>query len=307
MKISTRKTYNTPRSSKATPPSPKVASTGKKTTQKIAKNRLSLRTLVARARKAGKMAGVACIAGLLLFIAVKAYHSEKFRVRSISIYGCQKSQAQRVDQIVRESIPERILDIDLMQLKARLKQDPWIKDVEIRRVLPSGLVIHVDERTPSVIVEMQGQWMVTDDEGILLDRYDPGYVKLDVPIFKGVSGRDIDSYRSSQTENSLRIRHALDMLVEIESGEPEQVRNISEADISEWNNLKIMLMDSTFEIWLGEKDYLKRFRAVLNSPQYEECRDNPNLIKVDVSMGNLIRFVFPENSSTGASPETEGH
>jgi hypothetical protein len=108
-------------------------------------------------------------------------------------------------------------------------------------------------------------------------------------------------------ENSQRIQHALDMLAEIESGEPEQVRRISEVDISAWNNLKIMLVDSTFEIWLGEKDYLKRFRAVLKSAQYKECRNNPNLIEVDVSTGKLIRFGFSGDGSAAGSTKEKGN
>lgn len=306
MKISTRKSYTT-RSSKPTTPTPRKAPTGKKTTQKIAKNRLSLRALFARARRYGKLTGIACIAGVLIFIGIQIYHSDKFRVQRISIYGCKMLDPQKVERIVKDSIPQRILDIDFMELKNRLKLEPWIKDVAIRRVLPSGLTIYVDERTPCVVIEMQGQLMMTDNDGILLDRYEPGYGKLDVPIFKGVAGNDIDSYRSSQMENSLRVKHALDMLAEIESGEPQLVHEISEVDISEFNNLKIMLVGDTCEIWLGEKDYLKRFRDVLKSAQYAQYKNNPDLLEVDVSLGTSISYRFAEDSSVAVPSKAEGN
>jgi len=306
MKISTRKTY-TPRTPQSAAPSPRMPASGRKPTQKVAKNRLSLRALLAHARKIGKLAGVACMALIVIFIGVQAYRSDKFRVESIAIYGYKELNPQEVEKIIRESIPETILDVDLKQLKDRLKQNPWIRSVEIRRVLPSGLTVFIDERKPSVILEMQGQLMIADRDGVLLDGYDPRYGKLDVPVFRGVSGKDIDGYGSSQTENSLRIKHALDMLAEIESGEPEHVRRISEVDISEWNNLKIMLVDDTCEIWLGEKDYLKRFRDVLNSAQYAQYKNNPELVEVDVSLGNSIRYRFAKDSSTAVSSKAEGN
>lgn len=304
MKISTRKTYST-RSSQTSAPSRRIPTNGKKSGQKVAKNRISLRALFARARKIGKLAGVACIAGIILFLGIQFYHSEKFRLRIISISGCREVDPQKVEQIVRESVPERILEIDMAQLRDRLKQHPWIRDVEIRRVLPSGLTIYVDERKPSVILEMQGRLMIADSEGILLDRYDPRYGKLDVPVFKGVSGKDIDSYRSSQTENSLRVHHALEMLSEIESGEPQHVRRISEVDISEWNNLKIMMVDNPFVISLGEKDYLKRFRSLLRSDKYEQYKNNPDLVEVDVSLGNSIIYSFAGDGAAAVRSKAE--
>lgn len=304
MKISTRRTYST-RSAQTSAPSRRISTNGKKSTQKVAKNRISLRAFFARARKIGKLAGVACIAGIILFISIQVYHSEKFRLRTISISGCREVDPQKVEQIVRESFPERVLEIDMAQLRERLKQHPWIRDVEIRRVLPSGLTIYVDERKPSVILEMQGRLMIADSEGILLDRYDPRYGKLDVPVFKGVSGKDIDSYRSSQMENSLRVHHALDMLAEIESGEPQHVRRISEVDISEWNNLKIMMVDNPFVISLGEKDYLKRFRSLLHSDKYKQYKNNPDLLEVDVSLGNSIIYSFAGDGAAAVRSKAE--
>lgn len=306
MKISTKRTYTT-RSSQSAAPSPRTPANSRKTAQKIAKNRISLRALFARARRVGKLAGVACIAIVLIFIGIRAYHSDIFRLEKISIYGCMKLDPQRVEQIIRESAPERVLDIDLKQLKVRLQQDPWIRDVELRRVLPSGLTVYIDERTPSVVLEIQGQMMIADSEGILLGGYDSSYDKLDVPVFKGVSGKDIDGYRSSQMENSLRVKHALDMLAEIKSGEPQYVPRISEVDITEWNNLKILLVDDTCEIWLGEKDYLKRFRYVLNSDIYTQFKNNPALLEVDVSLGNSIRYKFAEEDGSAASSKAEGN
>ena len=64
------------------------------------------------------------------------------------------------------------------------------------------------------------------------------------------------------------------MLSEIESGSPQETRKISEVDISDRENLKILLVDDTAEVYLGEKDYLKRFRKLMdNMKQYQELKN----------------------------------
>ncbi len=111
-----------------------------------------------------------------------------------------------------------------------------------------------------MIFELHGELMVADDEGTLLGQYDPRFGKLDVPVFKGVLGEDAESYRLYKEENAVRIRQGLVMLSQIESGLPHATQKISEVDISDPENLKILLVDDTAEVYLGEKDYLKRFQ-----------------------------------------------
>ena len=152
------------------------------------------------------------------------------------------------------------------------------------------------------IKEINGQLMIADDEGILLDTYTPKYGKLDVPVFKGIVGRNPESYRQYQEENTARIRHALNMLSEIESGSPDYTKMISEVDISDRNNLKIMLVDNTAEIYLGKKDYLNRFRALLVSDQYQKYKSqNMNIPVVDLRFDDQIIFRGIRNVSGSPS------
>jgi len=139
-------------------------------------------------------------------VLVFAYTSNQFSLRTITFYGCKQLDARSLESIIRHEFPENVLRINLKQLRNRLEQETWVESVEVSRVLPSDLVLYVEERIPSVILEMSGELMLADSNGILLDRYDPKYGKLDVPVFKGVLGEDFESYRLYQEENSRRIR-----------------------------------------------------------------------------------------------------
>jgi cell division septal protein FtsQ len=221
-----------------------------------------------------------------------AYSSHQLDVRTITYYGCRHLDPQVLERIIRQDFPANVLRIDLQELRARLEQETWVRSVELRRVLPSDLVIRVEERIPSVILEMDGDLMLADDNGILLDKYDIKYGKLDVPVFKGTLGNNIQEYRASQQENSERIAIALKFLSDLDSESPLYTKNISEVDISDKNNLKLLLVDDTAEIILGEKDYLKRFKTLLsNLDQYQELKTQySDIASVDLRFDGQIVY-----------------
>ncbi len=273
----------------------------KKASRKIGKNRLTGRRVLSTLRTGGKIGGILLISAMILYACIRIYNSETFHLDDVIIYGCKEAESAKLEQVVRDNVPGNILQVELSLLQKQLEQARWIRHVEIRRVLPSSLVLHVEERVPSVILEMSGRLMIADDDGILLDAYAPRYGKLDVPVFKGIVGKDPESYRQYQQENTERIRHALNMLSEIESGSPDYAKKISEVDISDRNNLKIMLVDNTAEIYLGKEDYLNRFRALLESDQYQKFKNQYlNIPVVDLRFDRQI--IFRGINSVSGSP-----
>lgn len=263
----------------------------KKAANKLGKSQIAGRRLAAALRTVGKLGAFVLLVGCLFSVFLYAYTSDKFNIQTITFYGCKEANPDQLETVVRKNFPANILRIDLRQVKHRLEREPWVKRVEIRRILPSDLIIYVQERVPSVILEFRSELMLADSDGIMLDRYDPKYGQLDVPVFKGVLGEDADSYRLQQEENSARIRKGLQMLAEIDAALPQQTRRISEVDISDRNNLKLLLVDDTAEVHLGGKDYEKRFRALIeNMKQYEELKNQYTEIEsIDLRFdGNII-------------------
>jgi cell division septal protein FtsQ len=292
-------------SARIIPPPDTRRSSHKKATNKLGKGHIAGRRLAAALKMIGKLGAFVLLVAFLLSVFVYAYTSDKFNIRTITVYGCKEANPERLESIVRKNFPANILRVDLRRLKTRLEREPWVKRVQIRRVLPSDLIIYVQERSPSVILEFRSELMLADSDGVMLDRYDPKYGHLDVPVFKGVLGEDADSYRLYQEENSARIREGLHMLSEIESGFPRETRKISEVDISDPKNLKLMLVDDTAEVFLGGKDYQKRFRALIeNMGQYRELKDQYTEIEsIDLRFdGNII--YRPKRSGAGNKSKT---
>ncbi len=249
----------------------------RKTTQQVRKSNSSVRFLVTGLQLLCKLAVLVLVVTFLVSIVVYAYTSDKFVLKNVKFVGCTHGDPGALESAIRKEFPAHILRIDLKRLRARLEQEVWIQKAEIRRVLPSDLVIYVRERVPSVILEIQGELMLADEEGVLLDRYDPRYGKLDVPVFKGVLGDSAENYRLYQEENSERVRLGVRMLAELESGSSAFTRNISEVDLSDKNDARVILVDDPAEILMGDRDFLKKFRTLMaNMSQYQEVKSRYN-------------------------------
>lgn len=240
----------------------------------------------------GKVGLFLLIPVLLFSICNYAYTSGIFNLRDVTVHGCKEVNPAQVEEIIRQEFPQNILRIDLRELKKRLEKVTWIKHVEIRRILPSDMIIDVQERIPSVILEMNNELMIADTEGIVLDRYAPRFGKLDVPVFRGIMGEDVETYQLYQDENTARINQGLVMLKEIESGSPGYTKYISEVDISDRKNLKIMLVDDTAEVQMGEKDYLNRFLVLMKyRDQYRELKNqNNDIASIDMRFEGQIVY-----------------
>jgi cell division septal protein FtsQ len=272
MEIKTNRSRETMHA-RVVPPPDRARRARKKTIRKLGKNHIAGRRFVSALKAMGKTGAFLLMIVFMLSVFVYAYTSEKFNLRHVTFYGCKELDQQALEKIIRRNFPANILRIDLAQLKKRLEKETWAKRVEIRRILPSDLVIYVIERTPSVVLELHNDLMVADSDGTLLGWYDPRFGKLDVPVLKGFLGEDAESYNLYRDENAARIQQALLMLSEIEAGMPQYTQKISEVDVSDRENLKILLVDDTAEVYLGEKDYLKRFRTFINNlSEYQKLK-----------------------------------
>ena len=240
----------------------------------------------------GQLTLLALLAAFFASLRHYVYTSENFNLRSVTFEGCKQLNTKALEQKIRRSSRKNLLKIDLKELRSLVEAEPWVKQAEIRRILPSDLVIYVEERVPSVILEIKGALMLADDEGALLDKFDTRYGKIDVPVFRGFLGNNPESYKLHQEENSARVQLGRRMLAELEDGSSAFAGSISEVDLSDANDVKLLLVDDTAEIHMGDADFLKRFRTLMsNMSQYQELKAQYNEIaSIDLRFDGQIIY-----------------
>lgn len=91
------------------------------------------------------------------------------KVADVEIEGRNRIDTDTIRSAVDVSVGAPILNIDIDAIHERLTAISWVKDVQVRRVLPDRLVITLTERLPVAIwTDGVGGPAIVDAEGVVL-------------------------------------------------------------------------------------------------------------------------------------------
>lgn len=119
-----------------------------------------------------------------------------FRVQAIEITGLKRTDRMAVYRRALDQRSRAMPLVDLEAVRARLIENPWIKDARVSRRLPNTLMIHIVEREPAAVWQSHGQLMLIDASGELLEPVSPEAMP-DLPLLigDGAEKREADRQR----------------------------------------------------------------------------------------------------------------
>ncbi|UZK67383.1 cell division protein FtsQ/DivIB [Sphingomonas sp. M1-B02] len=91
------------------------------------------------------------------------------RVDEIQIDGLKRMDRMTVYQQALDQDSRAMPLVDLALVRERLLKYPWIQDAQVSRKLPNTLRINIIEREPAAIWQSNGQLMLVDPSGVLLE------------------------------------------------------------------------------------------------------------------------------------------
>lgn len=93
-----------------------------------------------------------------------------FRVEKIEVTGLKRMDQMAVYQVALDQQSRAMPLVDLERVRQRLTSEfGWIADARVSRRMPDTLVIDVVERQPAAVWQHQGQLMLIDKQGVLLE------------------------------------------------------------------------------------------------------------------------------------------
>ena len=92
-----------------------------------------------------------------------------FKVKEIEVTGIDRMERMSVYAIALDQQSRAMPLVDLDQVRERLLDYGWIADARVSRRLPDTLVIDIVERQPAAIWQHEGQLMLIDATGVLLE------------------------------------------------------------------------------------------------------------------------------------------
>ena len=108
---------------------------------------------------------------------------------------------------------ENIFKLDLKKTVDSLIQEPWIKEVEIKRVIPNKIIISLKERKEVAIVRIGEEYFSSTKEGIVLSKIDRSEERFGLPL---VLGLEIDKIKIGEIIDKSEFRTALESINSLE-------------------------------------------------------------------------------------------
>ncbi len=124
------------------------------------------------------------IVGLVVLTAGFTSTLPYFYVKNIQVEGLNRLKASEILQEVKILPNTSIFYLNVDKIFNKIKSKPLVKEVKIKRKLPSTLIIKITERVPFAYVKKNGKVWEIDEEGIVLK------VAEDKESFPLISGID---------------------------------------------------------------------------------------------------------------------
>ena len=189
-----------------------------------------------------------------------AAQAHALRIETISIRGNERLSKAEVTRALDGMVGQSLVWTDLNHWREQLLKSPWVRDVAMRRSLPSTIEVVVSERRPMGIGRLRGELFLVDERGVILDQYGTQYADFDLPIIDGLAIRAADGGRVADeagAELAARVIAALKV-------RPMIADRISQVDVSNLHNAAIILSGDTAVIHLGEDQFLQRVESYLD-------------------------------------------
>lgn len=136
------------------------------------------------------------------------FNSKFCNIEEIIIKGNAYLSEDEIFYKSQIKLGENIFKLDLKKTVDSLKQDPWIKDLEIKRIIPNKIIISLKERETAAIVYISEEYFILSKEGIALSKIDK-LAGLSLPFISGIKVTEI---KIGDTIDEPEFRTALEII-----------------------------------------------------------------------------------------------
>ena len=145
---------------------------------------------------------------------------------------------------------ENIFKLDLKKSINSLKQEPRIKEVEIKRVVPNKIIIFLTEREAAGIVYIGEEYFLCTKEGMVLSKIDRLEEEFSLPL---LSGLEINDIKIGEMINKPEFRTALESINSIEVILPKKFCRV---EISSPDDFMICNNDDTLKVRVNRSEVI---------------------------------------------------
>jgi cell division septal protein FtsQ len=194
------------------------------------------------------------------------HESPRFAIAQIVVENDGALTAKQVADFAGVAVGQNLLSLDLDRVRRNLEMLPLVRRVEVRRVLPQKLFIHVDERI--AVARLRGP----ADAEYFVDR--SGYVMKSLkltdgtvlkpqtvgplPTLTGLSLADVRVGRQAQSEQMYR---ALELLDRLQQASASSMMEVDSIDLTRPRQMTVLTRQHTV-VRFDVEEYVQQLRRL---------------------------------------------
>lgn len=223
---------------------------------------------------------------LFITLILCAMFSPLFNIKTIEVQGNEKVTESEIISLSQIQIEQNTFQLNKRKIKKQIKQNAYIGKVKISRKLPSTLIIQVEERKPTYLLEYAGAYVYVDKQGYFLEI---AQEKLELPILQGA----ITEVSEFSVGNRLCTEdlETLSLVAQImEVAEINELSNlITRIDISKPKNIKLIFEKQEKTAYLGDNTNLNtKILTIKSILEKEEGKAGEIFVNIDLNKENAV-------------------
>ncbi len=181
--------------------------------------------------------------------------SDIFSVRVVDMNPCEHVSGDEIAGTLKGVAGGNIWSLSKEEIGRRLLSHPYVREVVVRKAFPDKLVLHIEERKPVAMINLDALYYV-DEEGTIFKRL-TAYDAKDKPILTGFSRGDLAAKDPVTIRN---LKKTIALLRYAESGSLS--RNISEVHFDAQDGYTLVTRDFGLQLKIGLMDFGEAMRRV---------------------------------------------
>ncbi|HOE57398.1 MAG TPA: FtsQ-type POTRA domain-containing protein [Bacillota bacterium] len=162
--------------------------------------------------------------------------SSFFQIKFLTVNGNNNVTREEIIKLSSIYYGENIFRINKRNSMKSIFQNPYVKMIKIKRIMPNKVIIEIIEREIMAYVPYVGSYLNIDDEGMILE-INPAMKHPDLPVVKGLK---FDTFKVGEIlsiDHKEQFSTTTLMIKEIKGA--GMLGLISEIDISELSNIRL--------------------------------------------------------------------
>ncbi len=180
-----------------------------------------------------------------------------FKVREVEVEGCTRIRPDLIRSLITIEGMPNLFSLRLGEIAKRVENHPWIDHLVMRKVFPNKVKVHVEERKPIAILQLE-ELFYLDAKGVVFSPVGDGD-GYNFPFLTGLTRQALE--KEPEASKGLLLK-ALELLSMAEKEKVSPLEEVSQIHMSRAFGIDCYNKTTGLEVKMGEGAFGEKMRRL---------------------------------------------